>query len=452
MDGKGAIANSLQLKLSLWLALAIAVIAAAAGTFSFVSAQNDVHALQDNQLRQTGYLISRLDAVPASPLRARERPGDVDFDARVVVRFLPTTNHRDIPNPGRPPVFPSALPDGLQTVSVGIEQWRVFVRTNPQGLRVAVGQQVSVRNAAARASALRTLTPILLLVPVLALLVSVLVRQMFKPLTSLADELARRPEEELGALNERGLPSEVWPFVEQINMLLARMARALAYQRRFIANASHELRAPLSALSLQAARLGQAEMPGEARMRLNVLVGGLQRASLLVDQLLTLARAQEPGLEAPAALLLRQVIDEVLADLAPLAQEKNIAIQVDGDAGSRVAAKPIELQVLLRNLFDNAIRYTPDEGQVAITLGREDGLVTLQIDDTGPGIPMHERERVFDAFYRLLGSGEIGAGLGLAITRTVADQMEATIELGEAGMPALGLRVTVTFREAFSCP
>jgi two-component system OmpR family sensor kinase len=448
MGGQGLVANSLQLKLSLWLALAIGVIAAAAGTFSFVSARDEVHALQDKQLRQTGFLISRLDAVPASPLRARERPGDEDFDARVVVRFLPTENIRDIPSPGRPPVFSSLMPDGLQTVLVGTEQWRVFVRTNPKGVRVAVGQQASVRNAAARDTALRTLMPILLLVPVLVLLVCVLVRQMFKPLTMLADQLAHRPEEELGPLNERGLPSEVWPFVEQINMLLARMGRALAYQRRFIADASHELRVPLTALSRQAQRLGETDMPGEARIRLNVMVAGLQRTGLLLDQLLALARTQGPGLAEPAPVALQQVIADVLKDLAPHALEKNIALAVGGDASACVAAKAVELHLLLRNLFDNAIRYTPDDGRVDITVRCEDGLVTLQIDDTGPGIPPHERERVFDAFYRILGSGEIGAGLGLAITRTVADSMEATIELGDAHKLQSGLRVTVTFREA----
>jgi two-component system OmpR family sensor kinase len=449
MDGiKGALASSLQFRLSMWLALAIVVIAAAAGTFSFFSALDDVHTLQDNQLRQTGFLISRLEAIPSSPLRARERPGDVDFDARVVVRFLPTLDQQYIPNPGRPPAFPSQLGDGLHTIAVGAEQWRVFVRTNAQGVRVAVGQQTSARDAAARASALRTLTPILLLVPVLVLLVGVLVRQMFKPLKTLADKLARRPEDELGPLNETGLPSEVWPFVEQINMLLARMGHALAYQRRFIADAAHELRAPLTAMAQQAERLDDTHMPGEARVRLNALAAGLRRARLLVDQLLTMARLQAPGLEAPGNVSLCDVIADVLADLAPIAQGKGIHLVVAGEGQPQVTAKVIELKVLLRNLFDNAIRYTPEGGRVDITVRREDGLVTLLIDDTGPGIPLHERERVFDSFYRVLGNGEIGVGLGLAITRTVADSIEATIELGDAHPAETGLRVIVTFREA----
>ena len=449
MDGlEGSLANSLQLRLSLWLALAIIVIAAAAGAFSFASALDDAHRMQDNHLRQTGFLISRLDAVPASPLLAREKAGDVDFDARVVVRFLPTPGNREVANPGRPPAFSPLLSDGLQTVSVGREQWRVFVKSNAKGVRVAVGQQTTVRDAAARSSALRTLMPILLLVPLLVLLVGALLRQMFKPLKTLAAELGRRPEDDLGPLHESGLPSEVWPFVVEINMLLARMGRALAAQRRFIADAAHELRTPLTAMSLQAERLGAADMPGEARMRLNTLSAGLQRTRVLLDQLLALARAQEPGPDQAGPVSLQQVIREALEDLVPIAEEKGIDLGVIGDVDGTVRARPVDLNILVKNLCDNAVRYTPAGGRVDITLRREDGKVMLQVDDTGPGIAVHERERVFDAFYRVLGNGEIGSGLGLAITRTVADTVGATIELGDARPPQTGLRVLVTFREA----
>ena len=449
MDGfKGAVSHSLQLRLSLWIALAIVVLAAAAGVFSFVSALDDAHQVQDNQLRQTGFLISRLETVPASPLVAREKAGDVDFDARVVVRFLPTARNPRTPNPARPPAFSSLMQDGLQTVTVGREQWRVFVRTNATGVRVAVGQQTTVRDASARASAVRTLMPILFLVPVLALLVGILLRQMFKPLKTLAAELGRRPEDDLGPLNESGLPSEVWPFVAEINMLLVRMGRALAAQRRFIADAAHELRSPMTAMSLQAERLGAASMPGEARMRLNALSAGLQRTRELLDQLLALARTQEPSPGQSSRVSLREIIREVLEDLVPIAEEKRIDLGVIGEVDGEVEARAVELKMLVKNLCDNAVRYTPEDGRVDITVRRDDGLIALQIDDTGPGIPVHERERVFDAFYRVLGNGEIGSGLGLAITRTVADSMAATIELGDARPPESGLRVRVTFRDA----
>ncbi|MES2756662.1 MAG: ATP-binding protein [Pseudomonadota bacterium] len=448
MDGfERPLAASLRLKLSVWLTLAIVIIAAAAGVISFVSATQEANKMQDSQLLQTGFLISRLDAVPSSPL-ARERAGDVDYDARVVVRFLQTGPGRPADPPPRAPVFSNELGDGLQTVLVGSERWRVFVKTNAKGVRVAVGQQTSVRDAAARASALRTLMPILVLVPVLVMLVGVLLRQMFKPFRALADELGRRTEADLGPLNHAGLPSEVWPFVVAINALLVRMGRSLAVQRRFIADAAHELRSPLTAMSLQAERLGAANMPGEARIRLQALSAGLQRTRILLDQLLTLARTQESRSASTARISLQHVIREVLEDLVPIAEAKNIDLGVIGDADGEVDARAVDMKVLVKNLLDNAVRYTPEDGRVDITVRREQGRVRLQVDDTGPGIAPEERQRVFDSFYRVLGNGEIGSGLGLAITRTVADSMEAVIELSDSRPPLSGLRVTVTFKEA----
>ncbi|NHZ91065.1 two-component sensor histidine kinase [Massilia sp. CCM 8733] len=448
MDGvQGPLGASLRWRLSLWLSLAIVAIAAVAGAISFRWATEEAHTLQDLQLRQTGYLISRLDAVPASPL-AREKAGDVDFDARVVVRFLRTGDGSPAATAPRPPLFSSQLRDGLQTVFVGQEQWRVFVKTNARGVRVAVGQQTTVRDAAARASALRTLTPILLLVPLLVLLLGVLLKQMFKPFETLAAELGARTEAELGPLDHAGLPSEVWPFVVAINALLVRMGRSLAAQRRFIADAAHELRSPLTAMSLQAERLGAANMPQEARSRLDALSAGLQRTRILLDQLLTLARTQEAPRDAAARVAIAHVIREVLEDIVPIAEAKQIDLGLIGEADGDVRARLVDLKVLVKNLLDNAVRYTPPGGRVDLAVRREGGALILQVDDTGPGIAVSERERVFDAFYRVLGNGEIGSGLGLAITRSVADSMQATIALSDSRPPHTGLRVLVTFRLA----
>ena len=448
MDGlQSTLSASLRFRLALWLSLAVAALAAGAGVYSFRSALAEAHAMQDNQLRQTGFLISRLDAVPSAPL-AREKAGDVDFDARVVVRFLRTPGGPDVAPPPRPPEFPHGLADGLQTIVVGQEQWRVFVRTNAKGVRVAVGQQTGVRNAAARASAVRTVMPIIFLAPVLLIMVSVLVRRMFRPLKRLSDELGKREEHDPSQLSGAGLPSEIWPFVAQINALLIRTGRTIAMQRRFIADAAHELRSPLTAMSLQAERLGATDMPGEARVRLGALSAGLHRTRVLLEQLLTLARTHERPASAEGTVALGQVIREVLEDLVPLAEEKRIDLGVVGDVEAPIAGSHFEVKVLVKNLVDNAIRYTPEDGKVdiAVTCGRQ--AVVLQVDDTGPGIAAAERERVFDPFYRVLGNGEIGSGLGLAIARTVADSIGASIELGAADGAGGGLRVRVVFARA----
>lgn len=445
MDGaKDGVGATLQFRLSLWLSLAIVGIAVLAGIFAFTTGLGEAHQMQDNQLRQTAYLISRLDAVPSSPA-AREKVGDVDFDARVVVRFLHAGDPRVYPGTVRPPQFSNTLQDGLQTVSVGHEHWRVYVKTSPKGQRVAVGQQTAVRDAAALASALRTLLPLLFLVPVLMVLVGIVVRQMFKPLKHLALELRRRPEHDLGPLSAAALPAEVLPFVSEINRLLLRVGRSVGAQRRFVADAAHELRSPLTAMSLQAERLGAVELSPEARTRLAALTAGLKRTRELLDQLLTLARSQEYPAGAAAPVSLQRVIRQVLEDLMPLAQQKNIDLGVVGTRDAQVRAQQLDLSVLLKNLVDNAIRYTPSGGRVDIVVGSQDGVATLCVDDTGPGIAPEERERVFDPFYRVLGNGEIGSGLGLAITRTVAASMGATVALGDCPSPHAGLRALVTF-------
>jgi two-component system OmpR family sensor kinase len=206
----------------------------------------------------------------------------------------------------------------------------------------------------------------------------------------------------------------------------------------------------LTAMSLQAERLDAASMPGEARIRLNALSAGLQRTRILLDQLLTLARIQEAPSDALSKISLQHLIREVLEDLVPIAEAKGVDLGVLGDADGQVQARPVDLKVLLKNLFDNAVRYTPEGGRVDISVRNDNGQIMLQVDDTGPGIAPDERERVFDSFYRVLGNGEIGSGLGLAITRTVADSIEATIALSDSRAPHSGLRVLVTFKEANS--
>jgi two-component system OmpR family sensor kinase len=444
MDGcEGSIKASLRFRLSLWISTAILAGAAVAGLYSYLAATDDAHRGQDTQLRQVGYLISRLDAVPTSPL-ARERVGDVDFDARLVVRFIDAPGGPS-PAPVPPPHFSPSLPDGLQTVAIGSETWRVFVRTNTKGVRVAVAQQTAVRDAAARSSALRTAMPILLLGPVLVLIITLLVRGMFQPLQKLAAQLGERRQHDLGEVDRAALPSEVWPFVSEINKLIARTVRALALQRRFIADAAHELRSPMTAMSLQAERLAASQMPDEARTRLGSLSAGLSRTRVLLDQLLTLARTQEAGGEPLTRVPLKKAIQECLEDLVPLAEAKDIDLGVVGDADPAVAGRPVDIRSLVKNLVDNAIRYTPQGGRVDIAVAESAGQVLLDIDDTGPGIPPEERERVFDPFYRVLGNGEIGSGLGLAITASIANQIGAAISLLEKPDGTPGLRVRVAF-------
>jgi two-component system OmpR family sensor kinase len=287
--------------------------------------------------------------------------------------------------------------------------------------------------------------PILVLGPVLILLTALLVRTMFLPLQRLAVQLGKRRGHDLRELDRTPLPSEVWPFVSEINKLIARTARALALQRRFIADAAHELRSPMTAMSLHAERLAATEMPREARARLDTLSAGLARTRILLDQLLTLARAQEGGGEPLTRVPLQKAIQEAFEDLVPLAEAKAIDLGMVGDADASVTGRAMDIRILVKNLVDNAIRYTPEGGRVDIGVTAASDRIVLDVDDTGPGIAPAERERVFDPFYRVLGSGEIGSGLGLAITASIVDRIGATISLLDRPDGARGLRVRVVF-------
>ncbi|MBS0326353.1 MAG: two-component sensor histidine kinase [Proteobacteria bacterium] len=445
MDGlRRRLNESVQLKLSVTLSLAILAFASVAGVLSFMSAFDEAHELQDGLLRQVAHLIERqrMAVVLPGPV---PRAVDTDEEARIIVQRL------DAGGAAGPGVdaggalsLPATLADGLHTVDVGGETFRVLVRTTATGERIAVAQESAFRNENARGGALRTVTPVLLLVPVLLLIVARLVRQMFGPIAALSKEIDQRAEQELHPVEERHLPVEVRPFAMAINRLLARARQAMESQRRFVADAAHELRSPLTALSLQAERLADAEMPAAARERLALLRQGIGRGRALLDQLLALARAQSPAEAPKAPVSVQAVFRRVLEDRMPLAEQKHLDIGVEGARDAGVAVTELDMIALVRNLVDNAIRYTPDGGRVDLSVRLVDGCAALRVRDTGPGIAPDERERVFGAFYRTIGNEEIGSGLGLSIVRAIAERIGAQVRLDWSDETArTGLAVTV---------
>lgn len=446
MDGfKKRLKESLQFKLSFSLSVAILVIALLAGVFSFLSAFQEANELQDGTLRQVAALFDRQALVP-------HREGDhalppaIDEETRVVVQHLSDGDHmRGKGDAGSVLPLPSQLPDGLQTLEIEGEAFRVLVKTTQLGERIAVAQETGVRDDIASDSALRTLMPFLILVPILLLLVKDLVRKMFLPIASLSARLDQRAEDDLQPVPQEDLPSEVRPFAAAINRLLARVGASMQVQRRFVADAAHELRSPLTALSLQAERLAAAPMSGQAQERLDALRSGIDRGRQLLEQLLALAKAQSEPDAPRAALSVRQVYRRVLEDLLPLAEARRIDIGMEGTEDATVWTNEFDLVTVVKNLVDNAIRYTPAGGQVDLSVTTEDGRALLKIQDSGPGIQIGERERVFDPFYRTLGSDQVGSGLGLSIVKAVTDRMGAEIRLGFSDeMARSGLCVCVS--------
>ncbi|MGZ0715583.1 ATP-binding protein [Pseudomonas palleroniana] len=430
MDGfKKRLSESVQLRLSVTLSLAILLVALVASVFAFVSAFEEAHEQQDDTLRQVAMLFDRQQMSLNYP-QGKAIEGD-DEESRVIIQYLGDSQHSTgTTDEALPLPFPTTLVDGLSTVEVAGEAFRVLVRTTSKGERIAVAQEQDARDKDARESAWRSLLPFLVLFPVLLLVVGDLVRKLFRPIGVLAAEIDQRAEQALHPIDEQHLPTEVRPFVVAINRLLARVAQSMDSQRRFVADAAHELRSPMTALSLQADRLAATDMSPMTRERFLPLSRGIERGRKLIDQLLSLAAAQSAADRAPTQLSVHDVYRQVLEDLLPLAEAKQIDIGVDSAVDVPVMFNAMDLFTLVKNLVDNAIRYTPSGGRIDLSAVALPGAVQLQIKDWGPGITVEEQARVFDPFYRSLGTEEAGSGLGLSIVKAIAERTGARVQLG----------------------
>lgn len=440
--------HSIQFQLALALALVMTLAAAIAGLISFRNAQEEAHELQDEMLAQMATLAT---VAWRDQDQLRHHLARIDDDIRIHIQRLgqhPDDAERE-EDDHKHLTLPQELTPGLHTLQIEHDAYRVLVRPLPEGGLLAVAQDVELRDEIAHDSAFHTVLPLLMLLPVLWLLVAVLVRQMFRPVARLAAEARTRDGQALHPLPTHQLPNEVRDFVQAINRLLARVSTSVEAQRRFVADAAHELRSPLTAMSLQAERLAAAEMPDEARARLGTLRQGIERNRHLLEQLLSMARAQadastlaQDGAAMQRPVALATLFRHVLEDLMPQAEARQVDLGVDGAAQVQVAVDRHDLLIVLRNLLDNAIRHAPSgTGRVSLRARAEGSGVVLEVEDNGPGIPAAERGRVLDAFYRVAGSETGGTGLGLSIVQTLLRRMGGRLVLADA--PAGGLLVRV---------
>ncbi len=349
----------------------------------------------------------------------------------------------------------SALPPravlGFSDVEANGNHYRVYtLQTALQTVQIA--QDLSARTARARALALTAVLPFALLTPLLMLAVWWVITRSLAPLERTRREVAHRAASDFSPLADSGLPDEVRPLVDELNLLFGRVRSAFDAQKNFVADAAHELRSPLTALKLQAQALRRPDADLAVReagiARLNQ---GIDRAIRLVEQLLLLAREEAGRGQAQAAsqpLDLQDVVKLAIADVLPQARHKHIDLGLTGNR----AIEPVQvhgqaeaLRMLLRNLLDNAIKYTPASGQVDVSLQVRHGHPVLTIEDSGPGIAAEDRARVFDRFFRASDVAlEAGSGLGLSIVKAIAERHGATLAL-DSSTRLGGLKVDVRF-------
>ncbi|MGE6570405.1 sensor histidine kinase [Shewanella vesiculosa] len=444
MDGvKKCPRNSLKTRLSYWISAAILSVAIIAASFTFSSAFEEAHELQDDVLQQMAVLFDRYSLTPNDSTLTPLSQDQLEF--QVSVQLLGD-------NPASNPIaknilaLPSNLTDGFHTVNLATQSWRVFVRTLSSSQRIAVAQETAIRDNIAFETALHTLMPLLVLIPILLLLLGYILGKILSPISILAHDVDRQTEHDLQLIPTTQLPSEIVPFVEAINRLLSKNSQVITSQKRFIADAAHELRSPITALSLQAQRLQQTELTDDARQKLNALQAGICRSIHLLEQLLSMARQQDNSIQQHQRTSLKTVFTEVIEELYPLVEAKEIDLGFSQDSDAQLNANPVRLKTLIHNLIDNAIRYTPSGGRVDLSIIETEQGIEMTIKDTGPGIANTEVQKVFEPFYRILGSNEYGSGLGLAIVASIVQQMDAKISLTPADpVNNCGLCVTVKF-------
>jgi two-component system OmpR family sensor kinase len=307
---------------------------------------------------------------------------------------------------------------GFSNVRANGTTYRIFsIQANNQTVQVA--QDLAVRRSMAGNLALRTLGPIAVMMPILMLVVWWVVSGSLEPVARVRSQVASRQADDLSPVSEAGLPDEVQPLVQELNLLFGRVKTAFETQQNFVADAAHELRTPLAALKLQVQSLERgADNPEARKVAIGRLTAGIERATRLVEQLLVLARQEASaaaGGVSKKAVDLGELARRAVGDLAGVAQAKGVDLGVQQADAASVEGQPDALNILVRNLAENAIKYTPAGGTDDISVKTAPGTVSLSVEDSGPGIAPEERERVFDRFYRIAGSEAAGSGLGLAI-------------------------------------
>jgi two-component system, OmpR family, sensor histidine kinase QseC len=336
--------------------------------------------------------------------------------------------------------------EGYRDSAYGGQAWRVFSRWDDEhDFLIQVGELQAVRDELANSIAKDLLFPALLGIPLAGVLIWFAVTHGLRPLNSFARELEQRPPDSIEPILAVGVPQELSPLLNALNRLFDRVGRAFEMERRFTADAAHELRSPLAALKTHVQVALGATSEAEKNRSLHQAVSGVDRASRLIEQLLTLARV-DPGamIGGNGKVDLRGIVKECVAGIAPTGMEKNISLELAEGPPCWIAGDENMLEVLARNLIDNAIRYTPIGGYVEVSVSKMTEHVLLKVTDSGPGIPLEERSKAFGRFYRILGTGEMGSGLGLAIVEQIARPHGASIALSD-GKNGIGLSVDVIF-------
>ena len=444
--------HSLRARLLGFLLLAVAGTVALQAAIAYRTALAEADAIFDYQMQQTAQSLRA--AMPLALLQLQS-PGDEaadDENFNFIVQVW-STNGLALFRSGARAALPPPVALGFSDASAQGVRYRVYA-LQTRAFVIQVAQDMAMRSDMASALALRTVWPVALMAPLLMLLVGWVVTASLAPVARVRSQVAQRQADDLQPVGQGGLPDEILPLVEELNLLFTRMRAAFDAQKNFVADAAHELRSPLAALKLQVQALERAGDEAGRAMGLSRVAAGIDRASRVVEQLLVLARQQAHAAAGarPEPVCLADIARQAVGEIAAEARLRGIDVGlVQADAGE-INGHLDALRILLRNLLDNAVKYSPDGGTVDVAVLRDGNSLLLRVEDSGPGIAPAERERALDRFYRSpnsAASGATGSGLGLAIVKAIAELHGATVAL-ERSSALGGLQIDVRFEASLT--
>jgi len=436
--------KSLRNQLVLALCVLASVVGVVQGVSSYQLSKAGMSALLDLRLEQVAGRMrgAFADSLPTIPARGSQPERDIVI---TIWKDDQATPYRST-EPSL--ALPRDAPAGFVTTAVDGDAWRIYTLREPS-MVIQVAQRSAVRRELAQARAVNTLWPMIVLVPLVWIAVLLVVRRSLRKLNRLGAQVLEIDVSHFQRLSTSGVPIEIRPFIDSINLMIDRLAQSIESERKFISDAAHELRTPLTALQLQADNL-QPHIAPSNQERFRELRGGITRSGGLITQLLRLARADAT---LQADMLTRvdvpAVVVNAVAEILPTAMARGIDIGADEMASAFVHAIEADVGMAVRNLVSNAVRYTQDGGKVDLSVQVREDMVWIDVTDTGPGIAEELLPRVFNRFFRANTQIE-GSGLGLSIVDAIASKYGGVASLHNRRDGQSGIVASIAFPSASS--
>lgn len=442
--------RSIHGRLLVFLIGFVAIVWCVTALISWVDARHELDELFDSHLEQSAALLA---AGQIDPERVGELTHQGWLSPRVVFQIF-HEGQLAVRSPEAPTQPLGEVGRGgertVSTVSVGGHDWRVVRASagDPDHV-IFVGERLDSRAAILWAMLRSTLWPLAAALPLLALGIWRIVSTKLEPLRDVGAQLAARSPDQLDAVALHDVPNEMRPMLDALNRLFGRIKSMLESERHFTAEAAHELRTPIAAIRTQAQVALEASDDGVRGRALRQTIEGCDRATHLVNQLLTLARIESGAVPAMERFNLAAQVKSTVGEIATAAlrRDQDLAVDIDTAMDTVVLGSPVLASVLIRNLVDNAMRYSADSARIRVVVRPAGDAVILTIEDEGPGLADTQLQRLGERFFRVPGSAESGSGLGWSIVRRIADLYGASITIGRS-VELSGLAVSVTWPKA----